>query len=298
MSLFDDLVDALADEVVHRYRIDRAVAVDTIAQSWTRRPKLVALITAAATAEEVRRTRTYREAAAAAKRDIYHGLRRYRSGSLDGLAALAPGVAAEVLAAHVAEIIAAHVSTAERSAHLAEFFAALTGAVGPARSVVDVGCGVLPLVYPLDGVSEYWALDRDGAAVGAVAEYARIRDDRRLRPVVWDLADGWPALFGGGLPRLCDVGLLLKVVPVVARQHPRLLATLAATPAKVLVVSGSRIAMTKRQEIERREVHVLERFCEDHGLVERARFRTPDEICLVVERAGGPPVNGLASIYA
>jgi 16S rRNA (guanine(1405)-N(7))-methyltransferase len=189
-----------------------------------------------------------------------------------------------VLASRVADIIAAHVSTAERSAHMEEFLAALTGAVGSVGSVVDVGCGVLPLVYPLDGVDAYWALDRDREAVGAVSEYARIRADGRLRPVVWDLADGWAALHAGGLPKRCDVALLLKVVPVVARQSPHLLATLAAVPADVLVISGSRVAMAKRQDIERRETQVLQRFCTAYGLVERARFRTPDEFCVVVSR--------------
>jgi 16S rRNA (guanine(1405)-N(7))-methyltransferase len=283
-SLFDELVGALADEVVRRYRIDRAAAVDAIAKSWTERPRLVAVIAASGSLDEVRRTRVYQDAAAAAKRDIYHRLRRYRSGSFERLASLSAGASGEVLASRVAEIIAAHVSTAERSTHLDEFLAALTAAVGPVRSVVDVGCGVLPLVYPLDGVDSYWALDRDRDAVGAVEDFARIRADGRLRPVVWDLADGWPRLFGGGLPRRCDVALLLKVVPVVARQSPHLLATLAAAPADLLVISGSRIAMAKRQDIERRETQVLQRFCTEYGLVERARFHTPDEICLVVER--------------
>jgi len=284
VTLFDALVAAFADDVVRRYRIDRAAAVTAIAQSWTQRPKLVAVIAAAATVDEVRRTRAYQDAAAAAKRDIYHRLRRYRSRGFDGLASLSPGVAVEVLASRVAQIVAGHVSTAERLPHMAEFLAALTGAVGPVASVVDVGCGVLPLVYPLDGVDSYWALDRDREAIGAIASYARIRGEGRLRPVAWDLADGWPVLFDGGLPRRFDVGLLLKVVPVVARQSPQLLATLAATPAELLVISGSRVAMAKKQDIERRESQVLHRFCTEYGLVERTRFRTPDEVCLVVSR--------------
>jgi len=56
-----------------------------------------------------------------------------------------------------------------------------------------------------------------------------------------------------GLPARCDLGLLLKVVPVVRRQSPELLPVLAAIPADRLVISGCRNAMAKRRDIERRE---------------------------------------------
>ena len=39
-----------------------------------------------------------------------------------------------------------------------------------------------------------------------------------------------------------------------------------------------------RQIAERRETRELQRFCAEHALTEIGRFRTADEICLVVER--------------
>jgi 16S rRNA (guanine(1405)-N(7))-methyltransferase len=102
---------------------------------------------------------------------------------------------------------------------------------------------------------------------------------------VWDAAERWTAAFDRGLPDRCDVGLLLKVVPVVARRSPALLPTLAETPADRLVVSGSRVAMTRHQDIERREVALLRRFFAAHGLVETAAFRTADEVGFLVERS-------------
>jgi 16S rRNA (guanine(1405)-N(7))-methyltransferase len=208
---------------------------------------------------------------------------------VQALAGLAPGSPRHLITERVTAVAAAHVSTAERLPHLDGFVAALTAAAGAFETVVDAGCGVLPLLFPLDapacaGVREYWALDKDPRAIAAAREYARIRADQRLRPVQWNIADGWQAVFAAGLPARCDLGLLLKVVPVVGRQSPELLRVLAAIPADRLVISGCRSAMTKRRDIERRETRELKRFCAEHALTEIGRFRTADEICLVVER--------------
>jgi len=245
---------------------------------------------------------------------------------LAALACLPAGAAREVLAEAILAVAAAHVSTAERLPCKDEFLAklatiiggavtgsdrvAVTGAGGIAETgvggasgsaardgtaagaggtVVDVGCGVFPLVLPVGwlaglGVREYWALDKDSRAQAAVAEYARIAPDRLIRPVEWNIATGWAPLLRAGLPGSCDVGLLLKVVPVVARQSPELLAVLASTPADRLLISGSRVAMAKRQDIERRELRTILRFCAAHGLRQADEFRTPDETFLLVER--------------
>jgi len=295
----DDLLGRLAadfaDQVTARYRIDRADAVAMILADWQGRPRLVAAAAAASSPAEVRRLRIYQDAAAATKRDIYRRLRRYRADgtafdvAVRALATLAPGCPPDLLAGRVTAIAAAHVSTAERLPHLGEFLAALTAAAGAFETVVDAGCGVLPLLFPLDsdasaGVREYWAMDKDQRAITALREYARVRADQRIRPLHWNIADGWQPAFDAGLPTRCDLGLLLKVVPVVRRQDPALLRGLAAIPADRLVISGSRTAMAKRRDIERRETRELQRFCAEHALTEIGRFRTADEVCLVVQR--------------
>ena len=291
----DDLLARLAadfaDQVTARYRIDRADAVAMILAEWQGRPRLVAAAAGASSPAEVRRLRIYQDAAAATKRDIYRRLRRYRAAgtafddAVRALATLAPGCPPDLLAGRVTAIAAAHVSTAERLPHLGEFLAALTAAAGAFETVVDAGCGVLPLLFPLDaGVRGYWAMDKDHRAITALREYARVRADQRIRPLHWNIADGWQPAFDAGLPARCDLGLLLKVVPVVRRQDPGLLRGLAAIPADRLVISGSRTAMAKRRDIERRETRELQRFCAEHALTEIGRFRTADEVCLVVQR--------------
>jgi 16S rRNA (guanine(1405)-N(7))-methyltransferase len=284
-GLLVHLAESFADEVVGRYRIERTDALALILRTWTRRPGLVAAAARAGSADEVRRLRVYRDAATDAKRDVYQRLRRYRAGgddgALDALCALPPDAPPDKRAECLLAVARGHASTAERLPTLDTFRAELTARLGGAATVVDVGCGVLPLLVPLDGVREWWALDRDPRAHAALTAYARLRGDGRLRPVRWDVAEGWSRL-----PARFDVGLLLKVVPVVARSDPGLLRVLAATPAEHLLVSGCRTALTRQEDIERRENAVLRRFFATYGFTVVDRFRTPDETCFVVRRTG------------
>src|ERR1039457_1292953 len=87
----------LADQIAQRYRIDPADALALILADWQGQPRLVAAAAGAAAPRGVLRLRIYRDAAAAAKRDIYYRLRRYRAAetafddAVRALAGLVPG---------------------------------------------------------------------------------------------------------------------------------------------------------------------------------------------------------------
>ncbi|MBM7776546.1 16S rRNA (guanine(1405)-N(7))-methyltransferase [Actinokineospora baliensis] len=277
----------LAGDIVRRYRIEHDQAVDMVVESFGRNRALVSAIADADSVDKVKRLRVYRDAATAAKKEIYHHLRRYRPAessateAVDRLVDLPPGAP---VADAVRAVVAGHISTAERLGDLDGFFGQLFEHIGSPDSVLDVGCGVLPLLFPLDNppVKELWAVDTDPEAIRAVRAYART--EPRIHPVQWDLNEDWAALSAQGLPARVDVALVLKVLPVVARRAPKALEVLARTPADLLVFSGSRTAMAKRQDIERREAGVLRRFFAEFGFTEVGEFRTEDEICLVVRR--------------
>jgi 16S rRNA (guanine(1405)-N(7))-methyltransferase len=294
-SVLAQLADDLAEAVARRYRVSRDDAKEAILCEWSRRPDLLEAVGKATGPDEVKRMRAYRDAAAAVKKDIYYRLRRYRqertvnSRGIAALARLASDSEASDREATIRQIVDEHVSTAERLPHLTEFFENLVAMIGVPETIVDVGCGVLPLVVPFDrsmhATCEYWALDKDPAAMEAVREYARVRADGRVRPIDWSASQGWAAAYEAGLPRSSEVGLLLKVVPVIARQSSSLLTVLAQTPTERLVISASREAMAKRQDIERRETRIVRRFLADYGLSELSSFRTPDEVVFLAQRA-------------
>jgi hypothetical protein len=295
-QILEELAADLAGDVVRRYRIDEARAVEVILDEWSRNPKLLAVIAAAGSAKAAQRTRVYKDAATLTKKTIYNRLRAYRSEpasfdtALQSLVELPGDASAEQVETAATAIAAAHVSTAERLGHRAEFLHVLEAVQPPGgHVVVDAGAGVLPALLGApwlqrQGITQYWAPDKDAKAVAAVAAYAARLPEGLVRPAQWNVADGWAALHRLGLPETCDVAWMLKVVPVVLRQEPQLAPVLAAAPAPRLLISGSRVAMAKRQNIEARERRVVQRFCADHGLRIVDDHVTEDEFFLLAER--------------
>ena len=125
--------------------------------------------------------------------------------------------------------------------------------------------------------------DRDAGCMEAVNALGQGLGDI-LEGHVWDIGDGWETLEAQTGVKCYDAAFLLKLVPVVARQQPRLLATLAETPAERLVVTGSRQALARRQDISRRERAVIGSFAKRHGLVVESEFETPSEVGLVLRK--------------
>jgi hypothetical protein len=80
-----------------------------------------------------------------------------------------------------------------------------------------------------------------------------------------------------------DIALMLKLIPVVARQSRELLSTLEQTPARRWIVTGSTTGLAKRTSILRREQTILRRFIADSGRTIREEFTFGEEFGYVVE---------------
>lgn len=287
------LVDWLVEGAVRRYRVERPAAEALITEALAGRADLERVAAGAGSAGEIERSRAFRQAASAARRQVYYHLRRYGAGGADVESLLArlrqcgPGTPADEREAAALAVAAAHKSTAERMASLEEFHRQLFACLGDVRTVLDAGCGTYPLVFPFDGagggVTRYVAADNSRLSVAAVEAYARARGDGRLVGLAWDLQEGWEAVLAHHGGRPFDAALLLKLVPVIARQRRELLPVLAEAPARSWVVSGSRTSLTRRRSIERRERAVLRRFVETAGRSVRAEFVAGEEFAWVVE---------------
>ena len=286
------LAERLAQDVARRYRISADQAKGQIEQRWRGHQALRALAGKSPSPRALARTRLYRQAASQAKKDIYHRLRRYRPQPDD----LALGLDRLRRAATDAESQAAgealalsHASTGERWPDLEGFLARTQPVWGDCATLLDVGCGLMPLLFPFarvrDCLERYVACDRDAACVEAVNAHGQALAGV-LEGRVWDIDEGWEALGAQTGIKRYDVAFLLKLVPVVARQQPRLLATLAAAPADWLVVTGSRQALARRQDISRRERAVVGSFAKRHGLAVEWEFETPSELGVVMRGAG------------
>jgi 16S rRNA (guanine(1405)-N(7))-methyltransferase len=290
------IVEALAEEAIADYRIDLSVARELIAEALRHDRKLREAAAKESDLDRLRRTRAFRDARGKVRKKVYYTLRQYKgcSPSGTGLSALIRELRTasgpDQVERTAGEILALHSSTRERLASREAFDRHLLAAIGRPRTVLDVGSGVYPLMFPFGALGEdldlYLALDRDAEVIEALRAFAAVRPESRLAAFPWDLTEGWGALSrmeqAARVERF-DVAFLFKVVPVVARQEPGLLETLARTPARRLVVSGSRVALAKQAAIERRERGVLERWIGSNGFEVIGEFAVEEELAYVLE---------------
>ena len=285
------LAERLARDAAQRYRIGPDEARGRIEQSWRGDQALRALARETPSPRALARTRLYRRAASEAKKAIYYGLRRYRLDSdsfSEGLERLRHAATGAPRQAACEALARNHASTAERWPDLDDFLDCTRPVWGDCATLLDVGCGLMPLLFPFDQAGgrfrRYVACDRDARCIAAVNASGRMPPSV-LEGCVWDIDEGWEALQAQtGIIRY-DAAFLLKLVPVIARQQPALLATLADAPADWLVITGSRQALARRRDISRRERAVLASFAKRHGLVVESEFETPSELGLVIRRA-------------
>jgi hypothetical protein len=293
------LVQELSSSVAARYRVDPDTAARLVAQAMAQQRGLQQLLRRGLDTAQIRRTREYKDAATAARRHVYYQLRRYQRpepgqaspADLDRWPLLPPAEREEVLR----QLAAGHVSTLERLPSLEEFHRQLFSLVPGPRSVLDVGCGRYPLLFPFDSagrsVERYVAMDKDPTSIEVVGRYAAARGDGRLLAVRADLADGWSAVTdAAGVDRF-ELALLLKAIPVIQRLRPQTLAVVLVVPAELVVLTGAVLSMTRRERIDRRERATLLRFADQAGWEVIDELRTADEVGLLArtQAAARPP---------
>ncbi len=291
-----DVARQLAADLVaqarRQYRIGEADALAVARELLRGQRAIAAAVTDGHGARQIERTRQFKDLASATRKKIYYQLRRYdreddfAQAALGSLNAMPPGEhpGADVIFA----LAAGHVSTAERLPTFADFHAALFASIGRPESILDVGCGVYPLLFPFDqrgaSVASYVAADRDPRSLAILESYARARGDGRLLVAEFDINDGWRALIDrAGRPHF-DVAFLFKLVPVVRRQDRGAYRALAQVPADLLVLTGATSAMTRNRSIERRERNVLLSFAHDAGLTVLAQSAAGEEYMVVASR--------------
>jgi 16S rRNA (guanine(1405)-N(7))-methyltransferase len=186
--------------------------------------------------EELPRARNAEDAVKRVKRRLHQAVGAYRPSrparaerDLELLAAAHdhdPSGAA--LRAACRDLLSRHASTRERLPYLDRFYAGIWDAVGrPPVSILDLGCGLAPLALSWMGLPAstlYTAIDVDAGAITLVDGFLTLVDQPHTAEVR-DLASPLTSA-------PADVALLLKLVPILDRQHPdaaiRLIRSLSA----------------------------------------------------------------------
>jgi len=266
--------EVLVRNLCARYRIEEAEAQRFVEEAIQRDTDFLVALHEASNIQAAMRTRAWKTFEKNLRRKVYQELRTYRRKT-----DIAPSVVAETDPIALSQ---SHISTKERSASLKEFHEFTLPLMQNAERILDAGCGLHPLTVPfaeLPNLKEYIAIDRDSWCVEVLEKWSRANRESRLRPMLRDFED----LADGSLPEV-DLVILLKVVPVIARQRPDFLPNLAALPGHRFLLSGARTSMTKRLSIERREKAVLHKFANTFAFELEAEQETADEILLLLRK--------------
>jgi len=285
------LITEAMETIVKQYRIGGEPARRLVEASFLRDHKLRQLLDDHASAAQVKRTRVFQQAFTNAKRDAYRGLRRYTSDTSQQSMLISQienaNTSPEEIRRLSLELACTHASTRERFDHREKFYQRLLSLLGKPRTILDVGCGLNPLLHPLDkppSLRLYVAVDKDPNAIAAIEAYARSLNERRMMALKWNISEGWERVISSSGVSEFDVAYLFKLVPVIQRQSPELLRNLADTPARLLVVTGSKVALAKRRKIERREHAVLARFSAAAGRRVKDQFSVGEEFCFILDK--------------
>ncbi|HCK93622.1 MAG TPA: hypothetical protein DHW71_11565 [Gammaproteobacteria bacterium] len=285
-ELLTALADKLGAKIAKKYRVPAETARDMVLVHWQQKQDLLKLVAESSTEKAVARTRIYKDPERDVTRKVYYELRRYQAEQsvdpmIDELRQSQEGDAREK--ARLA-LVQNHVSTAERMSHLDEFWTQIKTYWGEPSSLLDLGCGLLPLVYPYADhkLDRYLALDRSTDSINTIQAFKEVYGKDMLETHEWKITDGWDVI--GDQSYIFDVALMLKFVPVVARQEPESLNILGQVPARKVIITGCKTAMVKQQDISRRERASILAFAEEQGLDLLDEFETPDEVGFVFQR--------------
>lgn len=272
----------LAASFVKNYKCSLGEAEDFFYNNISGNDEVRKLIMNAASDKQLAKNAAFKDFIKKNKKELYYKLRKYKNND-DRKDALLDAIATaseENRIALLKRVADFHVSSNERFSYNDLFYEQLGKAIGGAATIVDVGCGVQPLFLPraqFPSISKYTALDKDRESVELMEKVKGIFPDRYdwLQPQVWNIADGW------GIEDF-DAALLLKLVSVVKRVNPALLDVLARTPAQIMIISGVKESMVKKQDVERRERKAINSFITASGRKAVDEFELENEFFIIV----------------
>jgi hypothetical protein len=133
----------------------------------------------------------------------------------------------------------------------------------------------------------YVAVDKQPDVIETLRAFAPLVEPTRFMPVCDDIANmNWHAYTDDAGVDMFDAAFMLKLIPVIARQQKHLLTRLAAIPARRILVTATTEAMTRKQNIRKREERFLREFIELTGRGVRATFQVGPEFGFLLDLPG------------
>jgi 16S rRNA (guanine(1405)-N(7))-methyltransferase len=190
----------------------------------------------------------------------------------------------------VSEMLSITLSTKERLEDYDEIYSKIFSITGKPKRIVDLGCGMNPLSFPLMGLSklEYFGYDIDIDDIRFLNEYFKVMAGSGLKGKA-EVLDVRDLIKIGKIPK-CDVVFMFKLVDLIDSGKNKVSEELIAGllgKAKWVVVSFATRTLT-RKSMRLGERRGFEKMLERVGL-KWERFSTGNEVFYVV---GGELITG------
>ncbi|HDN26485.1 MAG TPA: DUF3893 domain-containing protein [Thioploca sp.] len=293
LELPEERLEAEVKSICKRYKIAPETVRDILEQNFSKQPQLVQKILERHNHEDVTRFKEYKQVIKETKKQVYYSLRQYHqdqnqekqlSTQLKEL--LKTQASSEQINQAVTELLLTHVSTQERVEYYQAFYEQLFSLIEPPTAVIDIGCGLHPLSYPFNNTKKpisYVAIDKDNTAIEYLKTFSSHKQPEWLMPICADIAQLEWLSYLNAEAKAWDLAFMLKLIPVVHRQNKALLAKLAEVPARQILVTASTEAMTRKENIMRREDKVLREFIRVANKKIRGHFRIANEFGYLLE---------------
>lgn len=267
--------------IIKRYKIDKQDAEIFLQDELESTPEIQKLVSEKLTFKQIKIRSVYKEFIKEVRKKIYYQLRTYYP-SFEEKGRIEIKDVDNLTEETILRILKTHVSTSERMSSRKKFNQFWIENFKEVESIIDVGCGVFPLMFPFgefNQLEKYHAIDNDSYAIDVLDKYSKLLDGVDLESFDLDLKD----LLWKNFENNYDLAIMLKLVPVIARQDREHLEKLFNVPAKKVVVSASKESMTKKVDISAREDAVLNRFIDNSGRKIIRKFSFGKEFGYVLE---------------
>lgn len=300
-ELPDDILDAEVEKICRHYKIDLPKAKEIIQANFARQPKLLRKISERHLYEDITRFSEYKKVIKDVKKQIYYHLRQYhkdkdQENHLENQMGqlISKSADSDQVNQLVTKLLSCHVSSGERFPFYQSFYNALFSLTEHPRTIIDIGCGFHPLSYPFaregKSLESYVALDRDKRVIDILTTFAPCVKPTNLIPICADLVSVKWSDFFKQEEYVFDIALMLKLIPVIHRQRREVLSELAKVPALRILVTGSTEAMTRRDNIMRREHKILSEFVKMTGRKIIDYFKIENEFGYLLGELGTPDI--------
>jgi len=267
-KLFSEIINIEVESICQRYKVEPEIVRTIVEQNFAKQPKIHQKILERLNTEDITRFKDYQQIIKASKKQVYYLLRQYHQEPAKEIQLITQlkqlitdSSSWEQMDKIITELLLTHVSTRERFKYCTDFYTNLFNLLKPPKNLIDIGCGLQPMAYPFTMEKiNYVAIDKDCKVIECLKIFSSYVQPNCLTPICIDIAQGnWKTNLGTETDTF-DVALMLKLIPVVYRQNRALLAKLAKIPAHHILITASTEAMTRNQNIRRREDKFLRKF--------------------------------------